>query len=494
MAGLTATGFQKKTLDELRTELEDAFRTFFGVFINLLPGSVFSTLIGIWADRMSEIWDVAEEVYNSQYPDTAEGVSLDNVMRLNNIERIGSEATTVAEQIFFGDPGTIIPTSARFSVQGNPSSIFKPDAQVTLGAGTNCVQELLFDDEPDAGSFTISYNDETTSILPYTADYEDIQDALNALDGLSGVVVSGDFASEFTVEFDGDDGLQEQPLLVVNSSLTKTAAPVDCTVSETQSGVPQGLTSMTAVSTGPLTAVEGTLNVIDTPISGLTRTFNTIDGEVGRHVETDADARTRREESINAVGNASVEAIRAKVRNLDGVVAAIVVENDTNVTVDGRPPKSFEVIVDGGEDEDIAEAIWASKAGGIQPYGQDSYNIVDSMGVTRSIGFTRADPVDVYLSLDLTTDNDFPENGEDAVVDAILSWSEETLDIGESVIVYPTLMAQLNSVPGIVDVVVRIGKTAVSTTPGDPAVDSNLTFDLAEKATFTAPNINVNLV
>jgi uncharacterized phage protein gp47/JayE len=493
MAGLTEAGFEKKTLAEIKTELEDMFRTLFGPFINLLPGSVFTTLIGIFADRLSEVWDVMEETYNSAYPDTAQGVSLDQIGAINNIPRLGATRSTATGVLLFGDVGTNVTTSLQVSVQGNPTSVFSPDNDVTLVAGANSIQTLEFSAAPDAGTFTLSFGDETTPALTHTADNEDIQDALNDFDALSGVVVTGNYASGFDIEFDELDGLQEQTSITCESNLTASAVPVTPTVTQTQVGVPQGQVNMTATATGPKDAPSGTINVIDTPVSGLTRVTNPVDAEAGRNRETDAEYRTRRGISLSISGSTSVDAIRAKLLALDDVTAVAVLENVEITEVDGRPAKSFEAIIDGGNEEEIAQTIWDNKPAGIKAYGNTSQEIADSLGQAQEISFSRAVDVPIFLSIDLETDNAFPANGADTVLEAILDYAD-TMTIGQDVVVYPTLIAQLATVPGIIDITIRIDTSAVSTTPGAAAVDDNVSIGYAEKAEFSAPNININEV
>lgn len=68
-------------------------------------------------------------------------------------------------------------------------------------------------------------------------------------------------------------------------------------------------------------------------------------------------------ESLGKLGSRRIESIEANVLDdVPGVRAAIVIENDTNVEdADGRPPNSFETVVLGGLDEDIAMAIFRKK-------------------------------------------------------------------------------------------------------------------------------------
>lgn len=502
MAGLTSAGFEKKTLAEIKSDLEDAFRSTFGAFINLLPGSVFSLIIGIIAERLAEVWDVAEAVYNSQFPDTAEGTSLDGAVAYTGIRRLEATKSTVVGQLLFGDAGTLIPAGTQFSVDGNPSAQFTTNTDVTLIAGTDEVQTIEFDLPPDAGTFTITYRDgedheETTAPIAYDANAAAVAAALNALDGLSGVEVTGaiDDVTGLTVTFAGDDGKQPQPLLVVNSSLTDNGNAVDVTVTRTTPGVAQGTVNLTAVETGPVDAPAFTLSVIDTPVSGLDRVLNPRGAVLGRNRETDAELRLRRANTLTVSGAATVEAIRSRLLDLNGVRNVFIFENETLVTdIEGRPGKSFEVVIDGGDDQEIADTIWQVKPAGIQTYGDQTVNVTDSIGITREVSFSRPDPVTIYCSIDLEVDEDlFPENGAALAQSAIVAWGNE-LGIGGDVIVYPQLVAQLATIPGIIDMVIRIDDSAVSTTPGAPAVDDNVTIAAFEVASFSAQNTTVNIL
>lgn len=495
MAGLTEAGFEKKSLDEIKSELEDSFRSVFGPFINLRPGSVFATVIGIFADRVAEVWDVAEDVYNSQYPDTADGVSLDNVVSINGIERLAARESTCEGVLLFGTAATVVPAGTQFSVDGNPQAIFETDSQVELVDGVDAVQLISFSEVPDGGSFTLSYKTEETGSLTYLVTASQIESALNGLSLLSGVTVTGDFTAGFTLEFAGADGLQAQDLLVIDSSLTESASLITVTIETTQTGVPQGLVGVTAIETGPKAAPAGTLTVINTPVSGLTSVFNPESATIGRDEETDAELRLRRRESLSIGGNASLEAIRAKLLNVTDVREVIMFENTSNVTDgDNRPAKSFEAVVDGGDDDVLAETIWLAKPAGIETYGNTTIDIVDSQGDTRPISFSRAVLVPIFLSLDLTVDDDtFPETGVALVKTAILDWAD-TLAIGADVIVYPQLVSQLVSIPGILDVTIRVDDAAVSTLPGDPALDDNIIIAAGSRAEFSEPNLNVNVL
>jgi len=117
---------------------------------------------------------------------------------------------------------------------GTPLTKFSP---MTLGV--NAIQTLTFPSAPDAGTYKLQYQEtgEKTSALAHNDNAAAIQSALNALNGLSGVVVTG--SGPFSIEFAGVDGKRAQELLkVTDSSLTLLSVAVVPVVATSQEGVP----------------------------------------------------------------------------------------------------------------------------------------------------------------------------------------------------------------------------------------------------------------
>lgn len=494
MSGLDQNGFEKKTLTEIKLEIEDHLRSVFGAFINLLPGSVFATIIGIFAERESLIWDLIEEVYNAMYPTTAEGANLDNAVGFNGITRLGAAKSRVLNFLLFGDDLSTIAAGTQFSVDGNSQAIFQTENTVTLGAGRNDIQRISFSEVPTSGTFSISHLGQTTSPLDKDATAQDVEDALNALSLIDEVEVSGDYATGFVIEFTGNDGLQPMANVTVQSSLAGVSA-VDVSVSKEQQGEAQAVVNLVALEDGPVDAPIRTLTVIETPVAGLTRGLNLSATVLGRFVETDSELRVRRRNTLTIAGNATPEAIRSRLSNLPGVLNVFIFENETLVTdLAGRPGKSYEAVVSGGIEADIAKAIWDSKPAGIQTWGNISEQVVDSTGTNRLIRFSRPNDLPIYVSIDLFTDPaQFPANGAGLAQQAIIDWGNR-IGIGNSIIVYPQLVAQLNFIPGILDMIIRIDTDPVSTTPEDPALDDNIIVPPDSVAEFSNLNVDINIL
>ena len=113
--GLTSLGFSPKTLLIVKSELEEALRSVFGASIDLSPQSVFGQLVGIFAERFSELWDVEQEIYNNFNPDAATGAALDSLAALTgSIREVAAHSTVTATLNI--DSGKTVPAGSKFSL------------------------------------------------------------------------------------------------------------------------------------------------------------------------------------------------------------------------------------------------------------------------------------------------------------------------------------------------------------------------------------------
>jgi len=502
--GITPEGFVIKSLSVIREEIESDLKGLFGDQINLNPESVFGQLRDIYAEREHEMWELAQAIYNSQYPQTATDVSLENVLDFAALEKLAAKKSTIITQALFGTISTFIPSGTQISVENDPTTIFETSSNVTLVAGVDEVQTITFNTVPDEGSFTVSYENDETVVINYDDLAADIQIALRALDGLSEVTVSGNFTAGFVITFTGADGVQEQPLLVEETNTLKTSSvAVIITITETIPGEYQGETGMICTVTGAKNANAKTLTVINTPIAGFTSTYNADDAILGRDVETDAEARIRRNESVVTSRSGTVEAIKTKISDLNGddyadlpeLTDIIIYENNTEaVNAKNMPPHSIMAAVRQiGDvdirDQEIAQAIFDSKAAGIETsYGfatgsnAVTKTVTDSMGIDHTIYFTRPTSVSIYLELyNFSTDSSYPTDGDNQLKTVLATWGN-SLGVGVDVIVYPQLVAQIAEIPGILDFNIKIG-----TAPA-PTLDDNI--DISD-GTTTSPEFSL---
>jgi uncharacterized phage protein gp47/JayE len=487
--GITPQGFVAPQLTDLQTNLNQSLQSQIGADINTQAESFFGQLTGIMAFELSLVWQAMQDVYGSQTPDTAFGASLDNVGSLRGIPRLQAAPSIVQNVKLFGTNGTLVPAGTKFSVQNAPTSVFGSNGNVTLGAGQNCVQTLSFSTVPASGSWTVANEEQATGALAYNISASMLQTAIRTLPFCSGCVVTGNTTSGFTVTFagPGTGGLMVQPQFTTTSTLLDgSSAAVTVVPAITQPGIDQADVNVTATATGPIIANAGTLNNIVTPVSGLTNVLNVTDAILGRNVESDNAYRVRMAEELQIAGAGTVEAIRAKLLAVPGVTSALVYENTSDITdLNGRPPHSFEAVVSGGTDADIAETIWLAKPAGIASFGEDSYVITDSQGQNHTIFFSRPELVNIYITANLTVNLNFPADGDSLIQEILLTYVNG-LGQGVSVVVDPYLVAQLASIPGIDDATLLVG------TAPSPTESNNIPIEAFQQAASQSGFIIVN--
>ena len=170
--------------------------------------------------------------------------------------------------------------------------------------------------------------------------------------------------------------------------------------------------------------VEITLNTITEPetiIAGVTQVNNPeAPTVIGEDEETDGALKLRRRQSTAIGSTGGLDSLIAALLNIEGVITALVLENPTGETdADGVPPNSIWVIVEGGSDEDIGEAIYAKKSLGAGMRGEESHTVTRIDGRPATVFFDRALEQDLYLRFSLAGDYDEGEIAA-AIVEGVI--------------------------------------------------------------------------
>lgn len=239
-----------------------------------------------------------------------------------------------------------------------------------------------------------------------------------------------------------------------------------------------------------------TITQIINPDADIIRVNNPLKTNGGREKETDAEARERADITVEGIGSATTAAIRTNLLKISSIRAAKVIENyKDEVDQYGTPPRSIQAFVLGGSDEEIAKAIHEKKAGGIQPYGTTYVDVLDLSGEVKQIGFTRANEVNVYIKVNVTTNTSFTANGVNQIKTALVKYVGGTdannntyagLNMGDDVVV-SRLIAKTYSVDGIEDVIVEVSNDGINYN------DSNVIIGLQEVAQTHFNDIEVTV-
>lgn len=186
---------------------------------------------------------------------------------------------------------------------------------------------------------------------------------------------------------------------------------------------------------GPIGNNSTNVITIMTPISGITKVESLEDNNlvIGRYAETDKELRQRRREAIQNSGAYNLDNIRSSIFTLDGIIDCKYIENYEESTKDGIPAKSFEIIVDGGNEEDIVDIIFSKKTLGVRPFGSSLYTRQDSQGNIYKIGYTKAQHINTKLTINITTSGSQTDAWINTLKDNIIETFDETQKIGISV-------------------------------------------------------------
>lgn len=131
MTTLTATGFERSRLDERLATLQEAMRGIFGDDINLAADTVDGQTLGIYAESISNLDQLAEDIYHGFNPNSATGAALSRLVQLNGIRRIGGTFSTV-DVLCVGQNGTVIPAGSAISSTATKAQ-FKTIDVATIG-------------------------------------------------------------------------------------------------------------------------------------------------------------------------------------------------------------------------------------------------------------------------------------------------------------------------------------------------------------------------
>lgn len=465
--GLTADGFKRKRLSDIRDSINQVLREKLGA-INTEPDGLLGQLVGVASNEFSKLWQEMENVYVSQYIDTAEGKELDDLSALIGVTRL-TPLATIAFVEFFATTIITVPSGTEVATTDDDIFNLNDDVLITNLNSSNVLISVN----------TVTNNTEYEVVIDNTAYSITSQNpatAENIISDLQSELDSNGFNA--TIE-----NLNTLRILFEENGSTTLSS--NLTFNEFAT-----LNSVTSDVTGEIDAPIGSLTEIVTPVAGLIEVNNRFDSVLGRDLETDIELRARAKGSIGLQATATKEAIRNGIlQNVVGVDFAEVISNRTNVEVSGRPPKSIELIVQGGDNADIAEELYNLVADGIDTFGQITETVTTGSGQSIGIRFSRPTPVYIFIDVTLTTTSAFPSAGNTLVAENLLALGQ-TLGLGQDVL-WQSFFEAIYQVAGVTNAVLEFGESSSSGTPPASFSSSNISIDVDEISLFDITRITV---
>jgi uncharacterized phage protein gp47/JayE len=184
---------------------------------------------------------------------------------------------------------------------------------------------------------------------------------------------------------------------------------------------------------GAVSATVGSVTGIVTPTKGWISVTNPEQAVLGQPVETDVQLRARQTISVANPSRTVLESTKGAIAAVSGVTRYSVSENDTNLTdSNGIPGHSISAIVEGGNDMDIAKAIYLRKSPGCGTYGTTTVPVLSTENVPTNIKFFRPIYKKVAVQVRVKKLTGYTKEVEAAIINYV-KYYLQILAIGQSV-------------------------------------------------------------
>lgn len=206
------------------------------------------------------------------------------------------------------------------------------------------------------------------------------QDAIGAIYFLTRIPAAGTVVQATCI------GLPGTPLPVGAQAKDTNGNTYACT----QGGeiLPSGqvVLEFTNITPGPIPCAAGALTTIAQAIPGWDTISNAAAGVEGNLVESEQAFEIRRRASVALNANGTVQAVRANVLAVRGVLSCYAIDNPTNAPVTAQgvtlAANSIYVAAVGGVASAVAAAIWQKKSAGCSYNGNTTVTVTDTSYTT----------------------------------------------------------------------------------------------------------------
>lgn len=425
MAILTAQGLQIRRYPEIVKAIQDAALTNISSELSFDEDLLITQIVNIIAVQLSNLEETLQVLNDARDRDKAEGSALDELLWVIGLRRLKS-GRSAGEVTFVTREDVTIPTDTflmnpsnrdRFRTTG--SVIASPRACRAVWYSIEVANERTYTVTVEGSDFSFT-SDETATNEEIIAG---LSAAINAVD-----------AGAYTAASDSPAGV---PLLRISS---KTEDNIDTSVVQYLSAERVKIkVPVQAIEVGPIQVPPAAITSLLTGLGGVFFLVNEESFGVGRFRETDAEFRLRASQSLAVSGSSTYAALFTALSNLPEVSEVVLLENSSAAVVEGLPAHSFEAIVNipdtAANDTLIANTLWNEKPIGIQSHGTVTVNIVDDIGQSRTLKFSR--PEDVFIAIKVTytlyDEETPPEFLSDIIKAAVLAYGN-SLSAGVDVI------------------------------------------------------------
>ena len=474
--GVTDKGFVIKRLDTIMEEIHSDLTEAFGFDTSLTKPSFLDTLITTFSYQIAELWETAQDNYYAKYPSTATGLNLDNAVQYGGIRRAANKHTSYPLHCT-GDDGTYVREEAIVATNTNPEIRLKNAVEFEITREAfNKVSIKVSSSATGVYSVTINGNQYSFS-SPDGVETDIIAGLANAItdDGYSVTAEN----NTLTIE---DKTISRSNVLILSDNLTTSSVTV--------------IATFITEEYGRITLPYGVVTKMVNNITGFNEVTNLLEPTYGRKQESDIELRQSYIAKSALRSNTMIESIVGELlNNIENVESATGYENDTDKTDErGLPPHSIEIIVEGGDNSEIAQAILRRKAGGIQTYGSIEVGVPGVYGDTIPVRFNRPDYLYTWLKVVLHGDKSLlPANYTSLVTQSLISDGSE-LYAGKNLLTQLLMDGIYDSVAGVtyVEIYTAYGTSSVYVPEASDYKQKNIIITSRPKVLIDEKRIEVS--
>lgn len=406
MAGITEYGFVRKTLPEIITSMKNSIKTKLGNDWNVETGTIEDQFISVFAEEADQIWQGLEGIVSSQTLNGAEFTYLDDVLNKQGIYRQdktkGGGEAIIQSNLATVSLGTLINAGAVISAKNNVNYVTLDTT--TIDNYASCYKLAATDIAIGiTHTFTI-YN----SIAPTTRIFT--RTAISTADRIQMLNDLASFINEVITDAPNKAFLGSDSTLYVGynpSTMLPQPFPAKRLYVSVfpKTGIIGHAVNIEASVSGFKPLPYNGLISLSPSYTGYNSVVNYVDLNSGSDVQTDVQfklsAQNIRDNSIAG----TPDALKSSLLKLDGVVAAEVFENPTKSYVYDVSsnlvcePYTYNVVVLGGNDLDVAKTIYKKGYGNTKRYGTYSTTVNNDFGQTVVIDYTRASYFDIGVEV-----------------------------------------------------------------------------------------------
>jgi uncharacterized phage protein gp47/JayE len=466
-------------LPEIRQSILAALNSTIGINFESRTDSITGQFIDTFAEREAALWELVEAVYHAMYPISATGINLDHAVSFAGVRRLFAQQSS-AWAACYGVEGTVISSGSIIS-NATTQDNYLLDTTITITRNSVIDFTVQVNTVVLGFGYYVGIGSTHYSYVAQSGDtVASIANGLYLVLQNSGkeVVLNGNQIRVY--------GIDDVPFVASTSSYM-TFVTI---------GSPG---NFTAESFGAVDVTAGELTQIVSTLSGWNAVNNLADGATGRNLETDDELRLRYDTGVFRLGAATIESIKANLQqNIAGVNTLEVFENvEDTPDADGRPPHSIEVIVDGGNPQDIANQIFLLKAAGIDTFGSTTLTVVDSAAFTHTINFNRPTLVYIWVNVSVTlySEEAFPDTGAEQI-ETVIAQTGNSFGIGKDIIIQRFLGPIYAAISGIGNMTITVarGTDPISAPAPGAYTSSNLPIAARELSMFDVTRVNVNIL